>query len=83
MICTKLLPSSHSYTQKASFPDICRIPLQANESIQNTGVSFDFDHASVKTNRALNLRENMRFMGCGDKIKQNNGVGLTSPPTRI
>ena len=44
------------------------------------GVSFDFDDTIVKIGREFNTRRNTRFMRRGDKMEQNNDVGLISPP---
>ena len=75
--------TDNSFSQlyaKVSVHEICPIPFQANERRQNRGVSFDFDTAPVTTDMALNPRINIRFMGIGNKIEQNNDVGLISPP---
>jgi hypothetical protein len=68
---------------KASFPDICSIPIQANKARQIMGVSFDLNETVVKISRAFNTRRNTRIMGGGDKMEQNNDVGLTGPPTMV
>ena len=46
---------------KASVPDICSIPIQANKARQIIGVSFDLNDAPEKTGRELNARRNARF----------------------
>ena len=46
---------------KASFPDICSIPIQANKARQIIGVSFDLNDTVVKIGRELNARRNARF----------------------
>jgi hypothetical protein len=46
---------------KASFPDICSIPIQANNAGADQGVSFDLNDTVVKIGRELNARRNARF----------------------
>jgi hypothetical protein len=48
---------------KASFPDICSIPIQANKARQIIGVSFDLNDTVVKIGRAFNTRRNTRLRG--------------------
>ena len=60
---------------KASFPDICSIPIQANNAGEVQGVSFDLNDTVVKIGRELNARKNARFMGSGNKMKQNKDIG--------
>jgi hypothetical protein len=45
------------------------------------GVSFDLNEALPNIGSPLSTRRNTRFMGRGDKMEQNNDVGLISPPT--
>jgi hypothetical protein len=42
------------------------------------GVSFDLNEALPNIGRPLSTRRNTRFMGRGDKMEQNNDVGLIS-----
>ena len=45
-----------------SVPEICLIPLQANERRQDNGVTFDFNDAPGKTGRVFNAGRNQRFL---------------------
>jgi hypothetical protein len=45
------------------------------------GVSFDLNEALPNIGRPLSTRRNTRFMGRGEKMEQNNDVGLISSPT--
>jgi len=47
------------------------------------GVSFDLNEALPNIGRPLSTRRNTRFMGRGEKMEQNNDVGLISSPTSI
>jgi hypothetical protein len=46
------------------------------------GVSFDLNEALPNIGRPMSTRRNTRFMGRGDKMEQNNDVGLTTPPMK-
>jgi hypothetical protein len=46
-------------------------------------ISFDLNDTVVKIGRTFNTRRNTRFTGRGDKMEQNNDVGLISPPTTV
>jgi len=46
---------------KASFPDICPIPIQANKARQIIGVSFALNDTIFKIDRELNARRNACF----------------------
>ena len=46
---------------KASFPDICSIPIQANNAGADQGVSFDLNDTVVKIGRVFNTSRNTRF----------------------
>jgi hypothetical protein len=54
---------------KASFPDICSIPIQANKARQIIGVSFDLNDTVVKIGRAFNTRRNTRLR---DKVARRS-----------
>jgi hypothetical protein len=43
-------------------------------------VSFQLNATVIKIGSEFNTRRNTRFIGRGDKMEQNNDVGLTSPP---
>jgi len=53
---------------KASFPDICSIPIQANKARHIIGVSFDLNDTVIKIGRAFNTRRNTRLR---DKVARN------------
>jgi hypothetical protein len=47
---------------KASVPDICSIPIQANKAGQIIGLSFALNDTVVKIARAFNASRNTRFL---------------------
>jgi hypothetical protein len=55
------IATSSQECAKASFPDICSIPIQANNAGADQGVSFDLNDTVVKIGRELNARRNARF----------------------
>jgi hypothetical protein len=57
---------------KASFPDICSIPIQVNKARQIIGVSFDLNDSVVKIGRVSNARRNARFRAA--IVKRINNV---------
>ena len=65
-----------------SVPEICLIPLQANERRQDNGVTFDFNDAPVKNDSALNPRRNMHSTSKRGETEQNTDIRLTASPTK-
>jgi len=57
---------------KASAPDICSIPIQANKARLIIGVSFALNDTVVKIARAFNAKKNIRFSAA--IVKRINNV---------
>jgi hypothetical protein len=53
---------SHSLYAKSSCRDICSIPIQANTTGEEKGISFDLNNTVVKIAKAFNARRNTHFM---------------------
>ncbi len=67
-----VIVASSQECAKASFPDICSIPIQVNKARQIIGVSFDLNDSVVKIGRVFNARRNARFRAA--IVKRINNV---------
>ena len=65
------LPNYVCFSQlyaKVSIPDIYLIPIQANNAVENQGISFQFNDMVVKVVRELNARRNSRFSAAIENV---------------
>ena len=67
-----MVVASSQKCAKASVPDICSLPIQANKARHIMGVSFDLNNTVVKIARAFNAKKNTRFSAA--IVKRINNV---------
>ena len=77
---------NYHYSQlhaKASVPDTCSIPIQANKAGQTIGISLALNDTVVKIARAFNARRNMRFLEeCCDAVQCRDRKAFVSRTKR-
>ena len=66
-----------------SGPKICSITLQANNTGESQGVSFQFNDTVIKIGRELNARRNQRFLEEYCEAEQYRAVRLFVTPTIV